>query len=62
MMDVAVKAAEAQVQQQPATAAAISSGEDGGVPVTAEVVDDRRPKQDEPTEPDIQPDIPEWMR
>jgi hypothetical protein len=64
MMDVAVKAAEAQVQQQqqPATAAAISSGEDGGIPVTAQVVDEGRPKQDEPTESDIQPDIPEWMR
>jgi hypothetical protein len=61
MMDVAVRAAEAQLQQQQ-PAAAISSGEDGGIPVTAEVVDDRLPKQDEPTEPDIQPDIPEWMR
>jgi peptidyl-tRNA hydrolase len=56
MRDVAVQAAEQQ-QLQPATAAAISS-EDSGIPVSAEVVDEGRPKQDEPAEPDI----PEWLR
>jgi phage terminase small subunit len=64
MMTAAERAvmANAEKQETSATAAAISSGEDGGIPVTAEVVDEGRPKQDEPTELDIQPDIPEWMR
>jgi hypothetical protein len=64
MMDVAVRAAEAQLQQQqqPATAAAIPSGEDGALTVEAQVLEPGRPKQDEQAEADINPDIPEWMR
>jgi phage terminase small subunit len=60
MMTAAERAvmANAEKQEASATAAAISSGEDGGIPVTAEVVHERRPKRDELAEPDI----PEWMR
>jgi hypothetical protein len=64
MMTAAERAvmANAGKQETSASAAALSSAEDGGIPVTAEVVDEGRPKQDEPAEPDIQPDIPKWMR
>jgi Terminase small subunit len=63
MMSAGLQVVEQRLQQQqPATAAALSSGEDGGIPVTAEVVDEGRPKQDEPADPDTKPHIPEWMR